>query len=61
MCNASSILVQTGVTRLAMKKLFQSDWVSRLIDALLPVFATLAALLLGAIMLLFLKVNPIEA
>ena len=44
-----------------MKKLFQSDWVSRLIDALLPVFATLAALLLGAVMLLFLKVNPVEA
>jgi len=44
-----------------MKKLFQSDWVSRLIDALLPVFATLAALVVGAIMLLFLKVNPIEA
>jgi simple sugar transport system permease protein len=44
-----------------MKKLFQSDWVSRSIDALLPVFATLAALLVGAIMLLFLKVNPLEA
>jgi simple sugar transport system permease protein len=44
-----------------MKKLFQSDWVSRLIDALLPVFATLAALLVGAVMLLFLKVNPVEA
>jgi ABC-type uncharacterized transport system permease subunit len=44
-----------------MKKIFQSDWVSRLIDALLPVFATVAALLVGAIMLLFLKVNPIEA
>ena len=44
-----------------MKKVFQSDWFSRLIDALLPVFATLAALILGAIMLLFLKVNPIEA
>jgi len=44
-----------------MKKLFQSDWVSRFIDALLPVFATLAALLVGAMMLLFLKVNPIEA
>ena len=44
-----------------MKKVFQSDWFSRLIDALLPVFATLAALLVGAIMLLFLKVNPIEA
>jgi simple sugar transport system permease protein len=44
-----------------MKKLFQNDWVSRSIDALLPVFATLAALLVGAIMLLFLKVNPLEA
>ena len=44
-----------------MKKLFQSDWVSRFIHALLPVFATLAALLVGAVMLVFLKVNPIEA
>jgi general nucleoside transport system permease protein len=44
-----------------MKKVFQSDWVSRLIDALMPVFATLAALIVGAIMLLFLKVNPLEA
>jgi ABC-type uncharacterized transport system permease subunit len=44
-----------------MKKIFQSEWMSRLIDALLPVFATLAALLVGAVMLLFLKVNPIEA
>lgn len=44
-----------------MKKLLQSDWISRLIDALLPVFATLAALLLGAIMLLFLGVNPLAA
>jgi len=44
-----------------MKKLLQSDWFSRLIDALLPVFATLAALLVGAVMLLFLKVNPLEA
>jgi len=44
-----------------MKKVFQSDWISRLIDALLPVFATLAALAVGAVMLLFLKVNPIEA
>ena len=32
-----------------------------LIDALLPVLATLAALLVGAVMLLFLKVNPIVA
>jgi len=44
-----------------MKKVFQSEWASRLVDALLPVFATLAALLVGAVMLLFLKVNPIEA
>jgi simple sugar transport system permease protein len=50
-----------GVTGPAMKKVFQSDWFPRLMDALLPVFATLAALILGAIMLLFLKVNPIEA
>ena len=46
---------------LAFRKLLQSEWVSRLIDALLPVFATCAALLVGAAMLLFLKVNPIEA
>jgi len=32
-----------------------------LFDAFLPVIATLAALLVGAVMLLFLKVNPIEA
>src|SRR5574342_548403 len=44
-----------------MKKTFRSDWVSRFIDALLPVFATLAALLIGAFMLLLLRANPIEA
>lgn len=44
-----------------MRKVFLSDWFSHLIDALLPVFATMAALLVGAVMLLFLKVNPIEA
>ena len=44
-----------------MKKIFQSDWGSRLIDGLSPVFATLAALLVGALMLLFLKVNPLQA
>ena len=49
------------MTKTAMKKLFQSDWVPHLIDTLLPVFATLAALVLGAVMLLFLKVNPLEA
>jgi general nucleoside transport system permease protein len=32
-----------------------------LVDALLPVIATLAALAVGAVMLLFLKVNPIVA
>lgn len=44
-----------------MRKVSQTAWFSRLIDALLPVFATLAALGVGAVMLLFLKVNPIEA
>lgn len=34
---------------------------STLFDAFLPVIATLAALVVGAVMLLFLKVNPIEA
>lgn len=45
----------------AMKRLLQSEGVSRLVDTLLPVLATLAALLVGAVMLLLLKVNPIEA
>ena len=44
-----------------MKKLLQSEWISRLIDTLLPVFAAMIALLLGAVMLFFLKVNPVEA
>jgi len=44
-----------------MKKLFQSEWISRSVDAFLPVFAAMAALLIGAVMLFFLKVNPIEA
>ena len=44
-----------------MKKLLQSEWASRLIDSLLPVLASLAALVLGAVMLLFLNVNPIQA
>lgn len=34
---------------------------SALFDALMPIIATLAALAVGAVMLLFLKVNPIEA
>jgi general nucleoside transport system permease protein len=46
---------------LAIKRRLQSEWISRLFDSLLPVFATLAALLIGAVMLLFLRVNPIEA
>jgi simple sugar transport system permease protein len=45
----------------ALKKRLQSEWTSRFFDSLLPVFATLAALLIGAVMLLFLRVNPIEA
>jgi simple sugar transport system permease protein len=45
----------------AVKKRLQREWLSRLFDSLLPVFATLAALVLGAVMLLFLRVNPIEA
>lgn len=45
----------------AVKKRPQSEWLSRLLDSLLPVFATLAALLIGAVMLLFLRVNPLEA
>lgn len=49
------------MTKPVMKKLLQSEWVSQLIDALLPVFATLGALLIGAVMLLFLRVNPIQA
>lgn len=44
-----------------MKKLFRSEWISRLIDGLLPVFAALAALLLGAVMLYLLQANPLQA
>jgi ABC-type uncharacterized transport system permease subunit len=46
---------------LAIKRLLRKEWFSRLIDGLLPVFATLAALVVGAVILLFLGVNPIEA
>jgi general nucleoside transport system permease protein len=46
---------------LAIKRLLRKEWFSRLIDGLLPVFATLAALAVGAVILLFLNVNPIEA
>jgi ABC-type uncharacterized transport system permease subunit len=44
-----------------LKKLFRSEWFSRSFDALLPVLATLAALLLGAVMLLFLGANPLQS
>jgi simple sugar transport system permease protein len=46
---------------LAIKRLLRKEWFSRLIDGLLPVFAALAALVVGAVILLFLDVNPIEA
>ncbi len=45
----------------AVKKRSQSEWLARLVDSLLPVFATLAALVIGAVMLIFLGVNPLEA
>ncbi|MEX1247981.1 MAG: ABC transporter permease [Anaerolineales bacterium] len=44
-----------------MTKLFRSEWASRIFDALLPVFATLAALLVGAVMLWLLQANPLQA
>ncbi len=44
-----------------MKKLLQSEAVSKIIDAMLPVLATLAALAVGALMLLVLGANPFEA
>jgi simple sugar transport system permease protein len=42
-------------------KTYMRDRISSLIDSLLPVIATLAALLVGAVMLLLLRVNPITA
>ena len=44
-----------------MKKMFRSDSVSKLVDASLPVFAVLAALAVGALMLILLGANPLEA
>jgi simple sugar transport system permease protein len=44
-----------------MEKWRQSETVSRLLDAMLPVYATLAALGVGAVMLLLLGANPLEA
>lgn len=37
------------------------DWTTRLIDALLPLLATLLAWIIGGIVLLFLRVNPFTA
>jgi simple sugar transport system permease protein len=39
----------------------QENWSSKLIDVSLPILAALAALLVGAVMLFFLDVNPLEA
>ena len=44
-----------------MKKMRQYDAVSKIMDALLPVFAVLAALAVGAVMLIVLGANPVEA
>ncbi len=44
-----------------MKRRIQGDTFSKLVDAMLPVFATLSALAIGAIMLLVLGANPVEA
>ncbi|MGB6420254.1 MAG: ABC transporter permease [Anaerolineales bacterium] len=39
----------------------KKEWFSRLFDVLMPVFATLAALAVGAVVLVFLGVNPFQA
>ena len=39
----------------------KTEWFSKLFDVLMPVFATLAALAVGAVVLLFLGVNPFQA
>lgn len=44
-----------------MEKWLRSDSVSKLADALLPIFAALAALAVGALLLIILGVNPFEA
>jgi len=44
-----------------MKPPAQREWLARLVDGLLPVFAALAALAIGAVMLIVLKANPVEA
>ncbi len=44
-----------------MERIVQKEWFSKLIDGLLPVLATLAALAVGTVMLMILRVNPVEA
>jgi simple sugar transport system permease protein len=44
-----------------MQTIFKNKRVGRFIDALLPLIATLAALAVGAVMLLLLGVNPVDA
>jgi ABC-type uncharacterized transport system permease subunit len=44
-----------------MEKWLRSESVSKLADALLPVFAALAALAFGALMLIILGANPFKA
>jgi len=44
-----------------MKNTQQENWTAKLIDVSLPILAALAALLVGAVMLFFLDVNPLEA
>ena len=39
----------------------KKEWFSKLFDVLMPVFATLAALAVGAVMLVLLGVNPFQA
>jgi simple sugar transport system permease protein len=44
-----------------MKKLSRPQFLPKLFDGLLPVLATVAALIVGAVMLWLLKANPIQA
>ncbi len=44
-----------------MERRRQSEVMSKIMDALLPVFAVLAALAVGAVMLILLGANPLEA
>ncbi|MBN1669210.1 MAG: ABC transporter permease [Anaerolineales bacterium] len=44
-----------------MQKWYKQEWFSKAVDILLPVFATLSALGIGAVVLLLLRVNPLEA